>query len=550
MGQGDILGYGILLVAVGAALWLVFRGFARVVPAILARGPIQEFSLEKMAENPGAWLLVQPGGRVAQVSGLAREFFRLDAKDVPDLERLARAARPAESFLTLCAGEGVSRLEIHGQAVEMVSYRVQLTSQALMLITLRAVGLEVDFQSTGHPAEQNFPRINQFIQSAGRSLEMETTLQTIQECLEQILPADWVEITLWEPDAGQLVAYRFAGALGGERRLESGLSRYRLDEGYAGLLVKDPKPLVVEDLALQPELRPGGGRGTEALQSLIGISLMVADNLVGTLVAGSLTRAAFTARDTAQLAAMAGPAAVALHNARRFRDEQHRAIELSSLAQLAQGFSAMRDPKSLFARLVQSILPLVNVEILGFLIYNENTRTLEGQEPIFGMPSQFVEVYRIPVVQNSLAEQLLVDQNTIVTENAAELEEWKALGMSYLAQAASLRDTLLVPLTSGGRMLGYLLASNHSDGSLVFSQDEIRLMNIVANQAAPVIENANLILQARQRAQRAEALRRIASLASSEATLDEILQFALNELCHLLQADLATLFLVDSAQGF
>ena len=56
-------------------------------------------------------------------------------------------------------------------------------------------------------------------------------------------------------------------------------------------------------------------------------------------------------------------------------------------------------------------------------------------------------------------------------------------------------------------------------------------------------------MQARQRVQRAEALRRIASLASSAATLDEILKFALQELSHLLQADLAFIFLLDQGQS-
>ena len=82
-----------------------------------------------------------------------------------------------------------------------------------------------------------------------------------------------------------------------------------------------------------------------------------------------------------------------------------------------------------------------------------------------------------------------------------------------------------------------------------FSEEELRLITIVANQVAAIIENATLMQQSRQRAQRAEALRRIASLVNSSATLDEILQYTVQEISHLLQADSTIVFLYEENQG-
>ena len=99
-----------------------------------------------------------------------------------------------------------------------------------------------------------------------------------------------------------------------------------------------------------------------------------------------------------------------------------------------------------------------------------------------------------------------------------EDESWHEMGFQDYARAASWRDTALIPLISSGRPLGYLQVSNHHKPEMIFTQEEMRLLNIVANQAAPIIENLTLVQQARQRAQRSEALRRIASLAVSSAT--------------------------------
>ena len=118
-----------------------------------------------------------------------------------------------------------------------------------------------------------------------------------------------------------------------------------------------------------------------------------------------------------------------------------------------------------------------------------------------------------------------------------------------MPRAASWRDTALIPLISSGRPLGYLQISNHHKREAIFSHEEMRLLNIVANQAAPIIENLTLVQQARQRAQRSEALRRIASLASSSATTDEVLRYTVQELARLLQADVAAIFLLEEARG-
>lgn len=551
-GQVDILGIGILLVVLGGAFWLTTRYLLRAVPDMQAQHLVQPAVLEPkgLLAQRDAVILIQSGGRVLQINPAARKLFHLDENEIPGLERLARRVRPSEKFLEICASDGVTDLILDGHPVEVSSYRVLLPVQAIILVTLRQLEQEANLSDLAGRTGGQTPQLGpQFTQLIGSSLDLETTMQSIQQSIEHMLQSDLVEIALWDPATELLVPYRFIGAEGTERTWEVSVIRHRLDDGYVGRIAKDRQPLLVDDFSRHPNLWLSGGRGAQGLQSMIGVPLVVQDELVGVLVAGSVTRDAFSGEDLNLLHMLAGPASIALSNACRFREEQHRAAELSGLAQLAQGFSSARDPKNLFSRLVDSIAPLIKVNILGFLIYNENTRILEGEEPIRGLPSQFVEIYRVPVLPNSPSEQMLLNQDLIITEFAAEAPEWETLGLGYLARAASLRDTVLVPLVSGGRMLGYLQASNHTDNSQVFTQDEIHLLTIIANQAAPVIENVTLVMQARQRVQRAEALRRIASLASSAATLDEILKFALQELSHLLQADLAFIVLLDQVQG-
>ena len=188
---------------------------------------------------------------------------------------------------------------------------------------------------------------------------------------------------------------------------------------------------------------------------------------------------------------------------------------------------------------------MFSAEVIGFLLYDEDKRTLEGKIPFRGLPSHFVEIYRAAIPIGSSAEKLLASPKPIVTLSAAGDENWRTLGLSDIATAASLRDTALMPLLSSGRMLGYLQVGHHTHGAAPFSLEEVRLMNIVANQAAAIIENVLLVQQSRSRAQRSDTLHRIASLSGSSATLEEILKFSVQELAHLFQADTGAIFLLS-----
>ncbi|HSO26809.1 MAG TPA: GAF domain-containing protein, partial [Anaerolineales bacterium] len=268
----------------------------------------------------------------------------------------------------------------------------------------------------------------------------------------------------------------------------------------------------------------------------------------GTLELGALAKNSFSANDLDILSMIAGQAAVALNNALLYEAEQQRVLELSGLANLAQSIGAVDDPLDLFGYLTESIAPLLDVEVLGFLVYDENRRLLAGRAPFLGLPDDIISWYHVTIEPESPAEKIWLSQQNIVTENAVASPQLIALGLHDLAQVASIRSTALTPLTAGGRMLGYLQAGNKRDGSL-FNGDDLRLLSIIAGQAGPIIENVTLVADARRRAQRAETLRRIASLTGSTATLDEILKYSLQDLARLLQADMARIWLLDDNLG-
>lgn len=489
-----------------------------------------------------AVLIVQIGGRIEYLNDLAREWFGLREGEEPDLERLIRRARPAEDFLNLCARQGQKRLSVGGRLVDATSYQVP-GPYALMLISMRNVELSTSLNDAG--TDSSILRIvSDFGSNVSASLDLEDTLYAILINVSHLVPADVLEVKVWDDVTQSLIPYTLESS-GSSRAVRASHSQFgELTEA----LRARKKSILIPDTHMPDPTLPRLN-GSSPVQSYLGLPLIVDQQLIGTLEIGHLSAGVLGQHDYDLVQLVAAQAAYSIRNALVFASEQNRAAELNSLANLAQVFSASQDYTNLISRLVETIAPLFSVEILGFLLFDENKRTLEGQIPFQGLPRHIVEIYRTTIQPDSPAEKLLAERSLNITRNAAEDIVWRDLGLQNLSQAASLRESVLAPLVAGERFVGYLQLSNHSQGPVDFSTTELRLIRTVADQAAGIIENSFVVERTRQRAMRSDALRRIASLAASTATLDEILRFSAQELAHLFQSDLAAVFLVDEQLG-
>ncbi|HEX6035805.1 MAG TPA: GAF domain-containing protein, partial [Anaerolineales bacterium] len=448
----------------------------------------------------------------------------------------------AEDFLNLCARQGQKRLSVGGRLVDATSYQVP-GPYPLMLISMRNVELSTGLDEVG--ADSSILRIiSDFGKNVSASLDLEDTLYAILINISHLVPADVLEVKVWDETTQSLIPYTLESS-GSSHAVRATHSQFG---ELTNALRSRQRPLLVPDTRASDPSLPALN-GSSPVQSYLGMPLLADQQLVGTLEIGHLSAGVLGQHDYDRVQLVAAQAAYSIRNALVFASEQNRAAELNSLANLAQVFSATQDYTDLISRLVETIAPLFSVEILGFLLYDENKRTLEGQVPFQGLPKHIVEIYRTTIQLDSPAEQLLAERSLNITRNAAEDIVWRNLGLQNLAQAASLRETVLAPLVAGEQFVGFLQLSNHRPSSVDFSTAELRLIRTVADQAAGIIENSFVVERTRQRAMRSDALRRIASLAASTATIDEVLRFSAQELAHLFQTDMAAIFLVDEQLG-
>jgi len=152
-------------------------------------------------------------------------------------------------------------------------------------------------------------------------LELEELLRELLSRIHDILAADTVAILMREEETEELVA---RAAVGLEEVVERGV-RIPIGRGFAGRVAAMRQPIVLEHVdhvnVLNPVLREKG------IKSLLGVPLIVGDNVLGVLHVGTLEPRVFTEDDVELLQLVAARAALAIEKA-RVHDELVRLDQL------------------------------------------------------------------------------------------------------------------------------------------------------------------------------------------------------------------------------
>jgi len=543
MSTGMDLGIGLVIagLVIGTLAWALVRLFSS--RSYTGHAENDSLAFPDFDQSGEAVLVIQTGGRVEFINPRAREWFGLRENDLADIERLARRVRPQEEFLDVCALPSQKRVNLNGRLAELTSYQMP-GPYPKMLVSLRGVESAITSEGTD-VSSSTLKAVSDFGQVIASSLDRETVLQSILEHLNRLIPADILEIKVWDQDDQAFIPYRLQSDESSRQKLVR-ISQNQFGK-FSEELIRDRKPLFVSNV--RAGTLEDARDDFTAIQSYLGVPLIAGKDLVGSIEAAQLSGAAFTHQDLDLIRLMCTQIAITLQNSLLYEKEERRSVELTGLTNLAQAASSIRDPRELFARLVNSVAPLFDADVVGFLIYDGNKHQLEGQVPFSGLPPHIVEIYRTTITSGGPAESKLNERKPILTLDASQDDNWRLLGLTDIAIAASLRDSALIPLQMGGNMLGYFQVSRHRRGPMAFSDFELRLMDIVANQSAAIIENVLLIQKNHTQTQRLDFLRRMVDITASSSTLDDVLISSVRELASAFQAEVGAALLADETRG-
>jgi GAF domain-containing protein len=232
--------------------------------------------------------------------------------------------------------------------------------------------------------------------------------------------------------------------------------------------------------------------------SEMALPLIVRGTTIGVLDMQSEQPAAFTQEDTSTLTVLADQIAIAIENARLFRQSQTALNETQSIVQsyLRQEWSAVAQKQA----------------NTGYL------HSVAGGKAL-AAPAKYDDI------EQTLRKGVIVKQENTGSANA--------------------NPTITVPIKLGEQVIGAIriqsIARTHS-----WATDEINLIRSIADRVGLALENARLISTSQRRASKERTIGEITTKISAATDMDAILQTAVQELGRILSGSEVVIQLQES----
>jgi diguanylate cyclase (GGDEF)-like protein len=316
-----------------------------------------------------------------------------------------------------------------------------------------------------------------------RPLERGEILMTIVEEANRALRADGTTIRMITGDRVELAAW-----VGISDEMAARLPSLPRDTGWFAELARTARPLAIDDIQSSPVAdldRYGPG---SRFSACLAVPLLQQDRVIGALACMTHERRAWTPDDIEFATTLAMHASIALHTADLFEETVNRARQLAVLQSAA---ARMNRAKS--------------VEAVGRSIVEETRRVLDynsARVHVLEPPTDLVPI----AFEGRVGAGEEVDIESFRTQVGHGFTGWVAeRGLPLLIEDASadprgarIADTaeadeslLVVPMRHDGDVIGVITLSKL--GLRQFTEDDLQLLSILADQGATALESARLV---------------------------------------------------------
>jgi GAF domain-containing protein len=340
-------------------------------------------------------------------------------------------------------------------------------------------------------------------------------------------------------------------ATGGPRGDDRWLGRrFSVEQGSAGRAVRSAQVVYWPDIFAEvpADTMDEVARTwlqTHQLRSALAVPLIARGETLGALVLADVKGRAYSERDVELAAVFGAQAALALQNARLFTATERRRREAESLLELGRLVSRSLDPAEVTAQIVTTVRALLSVPF-AILYQLEPESGALTRVAVDGAQAP-LPVARLArgtgVVGMAVEQRRPVYTADLVSDAAIRWPEHFAPGLI----TTPYRAILAVPLVARDKVVG-ALALGRPVGE-TFTDDEVRLTQLFADQAGLAFANAALLERAAERARRMTALSALVQHIASSADSEAVFQAVGDAAVGLLKAKTALVWIDDRAAG-
>jgi GAF domain-containing protein len=382
--------------------------------------------------------------------------------------------------------------------------------------------------------------INSLAVHAANTSDLSSFYNLIHEQVRAVIGDYGFVIALYEPKTNSInIPYLY------EEGNFSSVDSFPLGEGLTSILIRTGEPLMlVEDTEKRAAAMGAKIAGKPAL-SWMGVPLLARGEAIGALIVQDLNKEhAFDSDDLDFLVSVASQVSGDIHNVRLLNESKQIALQFETAAEIARDISSSLDLDELLQKAVDLIRTRFNFyhasvflkDLPGeFVVIREATGEAGAQLKRSG--------HKLAIGSKSIVGYVAGQgEALIVNDTTRDATYYPNPMLPYTRSEAA------IPLKVGERIVGVLdVQSNHL---FAFSEDNLRTLQILADQLAIAVVNSELFAETQEHLAQHRLLHHITTTAASGTTLDEALQSAVNGLQVTLGGDRVAILLADREKKF
>jgi len=301
--------------------------------------------------------------------------------------------------------------------------------------------------------------------------------------------------------------------------------------------------------------------------SWMGVPMVLGDRVLGVIAIYDWEREyAYNKQDLQVFSSMANQAAIALDNARLYYDvnqrledtnqrleDANRGLErrveaLAALNEVGQTLtSGIRLNQDAILELIyEQAQKLTGAQDMYIALYDEETRMIR-----FGMATEHgervhYEPRKADMEKRGKTEEVIFARSPILHRTLAESEAWYGQPghQEFIGRVQS--SYLGVPVVVGEKVLG-MVAIYDWEREHAYDEQDLQIFSSMASQAAIALDNAALYQRVEKHSGQLETVRKVANAITAELDPQVCMERILDETIKLLDANYATIQLVDEA---
>ncbi|MBI2205194.1 MAG: GAF domain-containing protein, partial [Candidatus Rokubacteria bacterium] len=333
------------------------------------------------------------------------------------------------------------------------------------------------------------------------TLDLREVLDRLTEIARALPGIDVVRTWLVDDERGDLVLHSQAGV----RRIDVEQQvRLAMGRGLTSTVIASGHPVVLRDTVNDPRLVNSQWFRLEGIASFLGVPLRVGDTLVGVLACMSRSPRDWSTDEIALAETFGTLAAVAIKNARVFGESETRRRVAEALGEVSRVLAQALEPEVVSQRVADAICALLHTRTSAVYRLDADTGDLVALAVSGTAPPAFPRGMVFPrgtgVIGVAVQERRAVMTPDILTDDRVTLTP----EARQRIEEAGYGSVLVVPLMVKDRVIGGLGVGDRRGRA--FNEEEIRLAQAFADQAALALENARLYAEATRQQHEAEEL--------------------------------------------